>query len=892
MADWVDANRPVTLDSIEGVPDNHVITIRERRISVDFPTLIQNNVKTDTVTLDLDSEWDGINPVIIFTSQGFSTSVIYNGEPVFIPSKTMLMVGNVDVSVMGYDSAGEVRLVTVDAPGMFNVVKSGAYDGTTAEEASPDLLGQLVDAATNATSAANAANAAAESATSATTAATDATNKATMATEAANTATAAATNSAGKASTAATQADTARENAETATKNANAAVKAAETAIAALQGNVLHREVGPESVLRVEDSYPAKPIKMAIQGKTVQNLWVNPSGTGNGATVTSNNDGSVTLSGQCLNDNTLIEVHSYAFKPGATYVVSVDKLYDVILGWFFYSSNGTGVYIGGSGQGSSLSRTYTIPEDTEYIRMGVHINKTEESISGTFHIMLNEGETAEPWCPPGIHSVGEILGSKQNMIESFGGSSNGITATENADGTLSLAGEPETNAMFQIGTVSPLESGKQYTISIDTPIAHEYVSGSSGACLYLNVPSSDGGYGTDHIFGFGSSLSTTFTVPSNVTLTTLRISCIAHQDVTGTYKVMLNEGSTPEPWAPPGKKPTSIDVVTAGKNFVEMLNESRTDHGFTVIFDGESFNIDEATATDGNSTSLAKDFILSPGIYTIKYFFDESVNANIRIMEPLNNWRIVANVNNDLTWQTFEINEEHLLLRITVGGSTGELIKVVNGRVQLELGSEATEYEPPTVTTTTVDLQGNELRSLPDGTKDVLTIGADGSLKSSGNTITRVFNGVDNVIKNIENDNNQLYDVSMQDAIPHRDSTISNYIMCDTLPIITANDAWKGRAQGVAINGSGMPVFHIDGITTIEQANEWFAQHPTTIVYALAEPKPTDLGTIDLPKLPAPNATVYAVHDVAPDVSMDYSRDINIAFNNLEDVLNTLLGGA
>lgn len=131
--------------SEDGLPDNHVVTIRERRITVDFPTLIQNNVKTDTISLDLDAEWEGITPVIIFGSEDNPISVLYEGSPAIIPSAVMKDVGFVDLSVMGYDESGTVRLVTAEAPEIFNVIKSGLFDGLIPEEDAVDLLAQLIN---------------------------------------------------------------------------------------------------------------------------------------------------------------------------------------------------------------------------------------------------------------------------------------------------------------------------------------------------------------------------------------------------------------------------------------------------------------------------------------------------------------------------------------------------------------------------------------------------------------------------------------------------------------------------------------------------------------------------------------------------------------------------
>ena len=159
MSEWTNFNNvdDIFRSSTEGLPDNHVITVRERRLDVDIPDLIQNNIKTDTITLDLDAEWEGITPVIILGSADDAVEVYYNGDPVTIPSQVTKEVGWVDCSVTGYDTTGTVRLVTVAAPDTFQVIESGLYTGEVPEEEGTSLLGQLLDAAKDAQAAADSA---------------------------------------------------------------------------------------------------------------------------------------------------------------------------------------------------------------------------------------------------------------------------------------------------------------------------------------------------------------------------------------------------------------------------------------------------------------------------------------------------------------------------------------------------------------------------------------------------------------------------------------------------------------------------------------------------------------------------------------------------------------
>ena len=126
MTEWASFSSLMGRSSEEGLPDNHVVTVTERSLSVDIPELIQNNIKTDTVTLELDAEWDGISPVIIFECADADYQVQYEGTAAHIPQAVMKDTGSVGLSVCGYDDTGEIRLVTKAAPSTFTVVASGS----------------------------------------------------------------------------------------------------------------------------------------------------------------------------------------------------------------------------------------------------------------------------------------------------------------------------------------------------------------------------------------------------------------------------------------------------------------------------------------------------------------------------------------------------------------------------------------------------------------------------------------------------------------------------------------------------------------------------------------------------------------------------------------------
>lgn len=63
---------------------NHTITIRDRRITVDNPTLIQGCRNSDTITLDTDAEWDGKTITVYVGSESHQVQAEYDGTPLTI----------------------------------------------------------------------------------------------------------------------------------------------------------------------------------------------------------------------------------------------------------------------------------------------------------------------------------------------------------------------------------------------------------------------------------------------------------------------------------------------------------------------------------------------------------------------------------------------------------------------------------------------------------------------------------------------------------------------------------------------------------------------------------------------------------------------------------------
>ena len=210
------------------MPTNHVISIRDQHISVCDARVVAGSKDFDTFTIDADSEWDGLSVVVAFGSGDEKVLVSYGGEPAEIPRQVISSPGWLEVSVVGYGAGGEVKATTVAARHAINVLPDGQVPDNPYPD-SPDLLGQLVEAADKAT---------------------DAAGKADKAAESASAAASAATSAADAAAKAADRADSSADAADKAAENANQAALAAGE-------KVLYAYPDPEASDRIILQYPS-----------------------------------------------------------------------------------------------------------------------------------------------------------------------------------------------------------------------------------------------------------------------------------------------------------------------------------------------------------------------------------------------------------------------------------------------------------------------------------------------------------------------------------------------------------------------------------------------------------------------------------------------------------
>lgn len=140
---------------------NHILTVRGRTASISPRVLVQGTVGQDTLTLDLDSEWNGLNVTVTFVAATTEVTPVLNDNVCEIPHEVLADSGEVDVFVLGTRDGKAMRHAFL-AHKMV-VKKSNMSDGSTSADPSISAFRQAYDDAVKATEAANSAAGAAGS---------------------------------------------------------------------------------------------------------------------------------------------------------------------------------------------------------------------------------------------------------------------------------------------------------------------------------------------------------------------------------------------------------------------------------------------------------------------------------------------------------------------------------------------------------------------------------------------------------------------------------------------------------------------------------------------------------------------------------------------------------
>ena len=189
--------------------------------------------------------------------------------------------------------------------------------------------------------------------------------------------------------------------------------------------------------------------------------------------------------------------------------------------------------------------------------------------------------------------------------------------------------------------------------------------------------------------------------------------------------------------------------------------------------------------------------------------------------------------------------------------------------VQLELGPTATDYQPYASTSANIDLDGHQLRSLPDGTRDELGVDEAGHVTLVQRVGSATFDGSETWTAIASK--NGYYT-----RINGGNTNISPTLVCDRFEYIDGDGA-PAVGQFIANRKSGGTwnvgnvSFNYDGSSTdVAGFKTWLASNSVTVLYPLATPVIHNLGTVELPTLPSPDVTAWCVDTT--ELDLEYWR--------------------
>lgn len=198
--------------------------------------------------------------------------------------------------------------------------------------------------------------------------------------------------------------------------------------------------------------------------------------------------------------------------------------------------------------------------------------------------------------------------------------------------------------------------------------------------------------------------------------------------------------------------------------------------------------------------------------------------------------------------------------------------------VQIELGDTATAYEPHQSKSAVVDLKGNELCSVTDH-RDELVIDSEGNVS----LIKRVFSAHIDGLEPMS-----LRAVSAYQYFSYAPKTVRPI---DGSIAIRSNrfgeigrEPWNFYVAGGS-NAALFFTFPLETFANDGELNEWLKSNPIDVNYLGEQPQTIPLGKVELPALPEASSNVWNNGNIPANVYIQYLKDVNIAFADLESKL-------
>lgn len=464
--------------------------------------------------------------------------------------------------------------------------------------------------------------------------------------------------------------------------------------------------------------------------------------------------------------------------------------------------------------------------------------------------------TPTPDAPVAIESVeGNLL----DTVRTGSMTDSGVTWTYHADGTITAVGTATANSWSHnsVNRILAHLTAGTYTASVSAPFGLVVYSGSTR--LYS---------GGQHVYVFTlsaeSDVSVYAMVPNGTT-------------VNATTGIMLMQGNVRVPYVPY----QNVGTWARGRNLLDIdsLWVELTAYGVTYTSLGNGEWAASGTADgshDSQSITNANGLMSLPaGSYVFSGCPAGGGNSTYILtlrIQRANGTN--AYVQDNGSGEAFTFADGDLVTRIYTNVKDGVNMNGKVFRPMISPASQDAGWMPYAESVTPIDLQGHTLRSLPDGTRDEVTVDQYGH----ATLIQRVFHvTLDGVTYKLNHNSGGYCSGSYSRMRTAPSSGAATWVQCDHFPRVVA-------AGGCYIANNMFVIRYGESFNPTSQAelDAWFQANPTTFQFALADAQISyyDLGTVDPVALQGPDMTAQSV-PTAP-FALTYERDLNVTLSRLE----------
>lgn len=421
-----------------------------------------------------------------------------------------------------------------------------------------------------------------------------------------------------------------------------------------------------------------------------------------------------------------------------------------------------------------------------------------------------------------------------------------ITTAHNSDGSITLS-----------GTASNVRRWWSSTDTLNIPLP---------AGTYTLRPSFAGISTED---GYKSG---TFTTTTPLTIRNGYFIITEDMALPQTAYLMLNAGSTAMPYVSYG----SLGLKVSGKN---RLDKTAISAGTNVSVTQLETGV-QVSATNSQTYRMAHILFSSLGLVNGSSY---TVSAHAHVNAGLANIVIRNSSSSNIASTGTQSSDADMSLTFTYNSSTmyelcffctwgtAALGNIEYTDIMLNDGAAVLPYTPYVDSLTPIPLAGHVLASLPDGTKDVLSVDASGhcvitkrtgriTLDGTNKTATRVWQGSTTPLAGSDN----------VDSV----AAAGGDLLSDRFIKTTPTTIWNGGAAYngyCALNSDSADRLRFrlsdSSINTVALTNTWLQSNNSTFVYPLASSTTVDLGYITMPEL-ADGCTVEVLASLSTPISM------------------------